>query len=152
MNLHGRLRSTRDIDVIVTDAPDDAIKESIQNRGFAHHPRADRHALDGVNLYRFWLPIEGIDQSMALDVQQGLTEFHRSVLERAEVLELDSLSVRVASVEDLILLKLLAFRPVDGADARELMVLHPDLDQNYLAGWAARLGIVERLDEVKERQ
>lgn len=68
-----------------------------------------------------FLPVAELDQSLAFDVQLGQTEFHRAVVERAQTTQLGELSVKIASLDDLILLKLLAYRPIDRADAIDLL-------------------------------
>ncbi|MEW6282903.1 MAG: nucleotidyl transferase AbiEii/AbiGii toxin family protein [Candidatus Eremiobacterota bacterium] len=151
INLSGRGRSTRDVDFVVQLPSEGArhLIDAARAQGFAHHDRADVHPLDGVTLYRFWLPVEGRDLSLAMDVQAGHTEFHAGVLDRARELDMGSFRLRVASVEDLVLLKLLAFRPIDRADAIDLMTLEgPALDTAYLETWASRLGVEERWQEV----
>jgi hypothetical protein len=54
----------------------------------------------------------------------------------------------VASVEDCILLKCVANRPIDRADAVELARIHgPSLDKEYLREWAGRLGVASDVEE-----
>ena len=96
------------------------------------------------------LSLEELDLTLSLDVQQGQTEFHDQVLERARRLDLGNMVIPVASVEDLILLKLLAFRPIDRADCIHMLRLYPDLDQHYLDRWVAHLEMGERWREVSE--
>jgi hypothetical protein len=60
--------------------------------------------------------------------------------------------VPVATPEDLILLKLSAYRLIDQADAVELMRIHSQtLDQAYLESWADRLALAPRLRETRAR-
>jgi hypothetical protein len=51
---------------------------------------------------------------------------------------------RVATPEDLIVLKLIADRPKDRQDLLGLVAL-PDLDWAYVARWAAEWDVAERL-------
>jgi len=152
MVLAGRDRGTRDLDVITNLEGEGLarIKQAAREAGFAHHDRADRHSLEGLTLYRFWLPIGNTDMSMPLDVQDGHTPFHASALARAVPASIGGLPIRVVSREDLILLKLLAWRPVDRADAIELLRLYPErLESAYLNDWADRLGVSDRLREAQ---
>lgn len=149
MPLRGRIRSTRDLDVLLR-APDMAgIIDRLRESGFAHHPRADRHRLEMVDVYRFWYPISE-EASLGLDVQvpresNGLLEH---VLLHATCVTLSGVGVRTATAEDLILLKLLAFRPIDRADAVELLELNPGLNLEYLEEAARELGLDERWEDV----
>ncbi|MFI5401717.1 MAG: hypothetical protein ACHQ1G_02195 [Planctomycetota bacterium] len=62
----------------------------------------------------------------------------------------DGFRARVASCEDLILLKLVAGRAIDLADAKELFQVNRDsLDLAYLRGQAAGMGITEALAELQ---
>jgi len=53
----------------------------------------------------------------------------------------------VLAAEDLILLKLLAFRRKDQLDVEEILKISPDVDREHLQRWAAHLGVAERLAE-----
>ncbi|MFM7520321.1 MAG: hypothetical protein ACKO9B_07605 [Planctomycetota bacterium] len=52
------------------------------------------------------------------------------------------------TVEDLILLKLIANRTRDRADIEDLLLASSELDEPYLRRWAVPLGIEAKLDEV----
>jgi hypothetical protein len=73
---------------------------------------------------RFWIEVEELDLRLALHV-----------------------AIPVASVEDL-LLKLVAFPPIDRADCLHLVRLYPRLDRSYCLGWVERLGLATRWEEV----
>ncbi|MCE7869919.1 hypothetical protein DYH09_06015 [bacterium CPR1] len=151
MILSGRDRSTRDLDVLVTvdSAQLDRLKEELRAQGFAHHDRADRHQLDDVLLLRFWLPIGTTGLSASLDVQLAQSGFSRQVVANARKESLVGHEIALATPEDLILLKLCAYRPVDRADAIELAQLHRDnLDRDYLLARARELAVADRLSEV----
>jgi hypothetical protein len=71
---------------------------------------------------------------------------YREIVDRAVVRSVDGFSVRVASCEDLILLKLAAGRPIDLADARELVEINREkLDMKYLESRAQTLGLAAEL-------
>lgn len=151
MILSGRDRSTRDLDVLVTadSALLERLKEELRAQGFAHHARADRHQLDDVLLLRFWLPIGETGLSASLDVQVAKSRFSQQVVANARHAGLIGYDVALATPEDLILLKLCAFRPIDRADAIELAQLHRDsLNRDYLLEKARELAVADRLSEV----
>ena len=62
---------------------------------------------------------------LSLDVQVGNRPFYSEVLSRARCLQIGSSRVKVATIEDLLLLKLIAFRPIDRADRVHLLRLYP---------------------------
>lgn len=150
----GRDRSTRDLDIVVQLAPGQLklLTETLRNHGFAHHERVDRHRLDQVTLYRFWLPVENLDLSLSLDVQEGHTPLHASLLERARSIPFATHQLRVATSEDLLLTKLLAFRPIDRADAIYLLQMESNLDLNYIQHWVDRLELGSRWEDIRTSQ
>jgi hypothetical protein len=52
------------------------------------------------------------------------------------------------TVEDLILLKLIAGRHRDRGDIDDLLLTRSELDEAYLRRWAGPLGVEAKLDEV----
>jgi hypothetical protein len=54
-------------------------------------------------------------------------------------------SVRVVSPADLILFKLLADRPKDRLDVRNVLTVQGIPEADYLANWAAQLHVADRL-------
>jgi len=120
-----------------------------REEGFSHHERADRHRLDDIVLYRFWLPVRGTDLSTSLDLQVGLSAYHKQVLDRAREVSLSGQSVKVVAPEDLVLTKLSAFRPIDRADVIDVICLN-NLDFDYIRHWAGRLNLDDRLADVVE--
>lgn len=148
--LSGRDRSTRDLDAIVELDRDALVrlKESLREEGFSHHDRADRRELEGVVLYRFWLPIRQTGLSASFDVHQPADPFHHAVVARARTTRLHGQPVCVAIPADLILLKLSANRPVDRADAIDLLFIHKgQIALEALRRQAEELGILDRLEE-----
>ncbi|MHB8246259.1 MAG: DUF6036 family nucleotidyltransferase [Acidimicrobiales bacterium] len=77
---------------------------------------------------------------MHLDVYVAQTEFEHEVLARRTV---DG----YASVEDLIVYKLIAWRPQDRDDIAQIIVNCPVLDTERVALWAARWEVTERWSE-----
>lgn len=149
VNAWGRLRSTKDIDLLVlADLP---ARTKLLDALLAH----------GFQLDETWLE----HNPMAKDVVMRLT--HRSypsipldllfandrqsqaALTRRHALQLFGVSLYVCSPEDLILLKLKAGRPHDFEDALGI-VKNPrlQLDLDYLWNWADRLGLSDELSYV----
>lgn len=99
----------------------------------------------GMPLVRVGRYIEG----NLIDVDLFLAEsaFQHELLTRARPEQLDDLTVRVVSPEDLILLKLLAHRPRDIADIGDILFVQGSLDEKYLRRWAHDLGVLSRLED-----
>jgi len=73
------------------------------------------------------------DGVLLLEIQSAQTDFQREVVQRAR----DEQGVKVASPEDLIVLKLIANRSKDEVDLRILTALAA-LDWPYIEHWATR--------------
>jgi hypothetical protein len=129
--LHGYARLTADIDLMVDLEPEEVRKSIDALAGYGMVPRlpvdpygfADpdirRHWIEEKNMrvFSMWKPDEPL-LSVDLFVEDPI-EFHL-VWSRAEVVALGPVSVRIASIPDLIALKRLANRPQDVIDIEKL--------------------------------
>ena len=97
------------------------------------------------NILRMFL--EGKEsQLLMLDFILADDEYKRESLKRAVVLQWEGQEIRVASPEDMILLKLLSGRGQDQVDVENIIRIQKDsLDRNYLKHWAERLALSETL-------
>jgi hypothetical protein len=77
-------------------------------------------------------------------VRPGLLE---SALRRRRSCSLENRAVWVMAPEDVILLKLVAWRRKDQLDVEEIVKVTADLDRPYLREWAVRLNVESRLRE-----
>ncbi len=82
-----------------------------------------------------------------VDVFLEESEFLRSVMSRRTTVDLDGRLTPLVTPEDLILFKLLAWRPKDQGHLDDLLLVVGPLDDAYLAAWADRLGVRDRLEE-----
>jgi hypothetical protein len=80
-------------------------------------------------------------KGIRVDVMAAQTEFQRSALDRA----VDG----VITVEDVIVFKLLAWRPRDRADIASILVAGHDLDEAYIEHWAGEWQVTERWVQAK---
>jgi hypothetical protein len=132
-------RFTADIDVTVAaDATDLArIKAALAGEGYV---LAREHGADlpsGPDFLRFVSP----DTTTTIELQLAKTDLQRAVIDRAVTA---SGTARVATVEDLIVLKLIANRPKDRVDLEGLVRL-PDVDWAYVERWASEWQLSELL-------
>jgi hypothetical protein len=148
------VRATRDIDLLL--GVDAAHFEPVLQRLRAAGLRPKRNP-PSVTLGRLELvqllyePPEAL-MDLQVDLLLGESDYHREALSRRIVTKLPGLDMGVAvlSCEDMILLKLLAGRLIDRADAVTLLHAHRNgLDLEYLGRWAENLGVRPDLDEVK---
>jgi hypothetical protein len=89
----------------------------------------------------FLLPLRHRVTNVKVDVAIGLSGFERQAIARAESIELSGVEVKLASAEDLLLMKVLAGRPQDEQDIQGLIVAQGEqLDWEYCLALAEQLG------------
>jgi hypothetical protein len=151
--IRGSIRVTRDFDVLAlaSTVDLDRLAGALEQEGFHAQEGAAPITLGDVTLSRFWKSHDKVFIDVGLDVQVSASELCGSVVERATREHYLGTEMPVATSEDVILLKLVAFRPLDRSDAITIVqnALAP-LDWPYLDEWAARIDVRERLEEVRQ--
>jgi hypothetical protein len=82
----------------------------------------------------------------SVDLFLATTPFLRSAFERRVPSEVEGRKLSVVSLEDLLLLKLIANRPKDQADVEDMLLVCGALDLPYMRQWGRHLSIEERLE------
>jgi hypothetical protein len=85
--------------------------------------------------------------AVEVDIFIVATPFQRTSFARLYRKLLGTRSVAVFTPEDLILYKLMAWRPKDRGAIQSILIINPSLDRAYLADWAKKLGVEERLSQ-----
>lgn len=136
-------RLTGDIDVAVSGnrAQAEALRAALLSEGF----RVTREHGAGVTSGPDFVRFVSADGEAVIETQAAKTEFQREVIRRAVS---TPEGVRVATVEDLIVLKLIADRTKDQADIEGLLNLG-SLDWEYIEKWTAIWGVSERLHRMR---
>ena len=131
-------RATRDVDLVICCPTGQAALLSALRAADLSYEPADIDEWFAGGLVRAW----------SGDLQQGLdliisdVPFLEAVARRAQPVEVDGFILPVATLEDLLLLKLEAGRPQDLDDALALRESFADgLDRAYLTRWQAQLGV-----------
>lgn len=84
----------------------------------------------------------------AADVFLATDPFQRQVLARRREVELEAgFRTSVATPEDLLVYKLVAYRPKDRAAIERILAIQGDLDWSYVRHWVERFGVKARLSE-----
>lgn len=94
--------------------------------------------------FRLYHAGHGID----VDIFLAESEYQRELMRRRVRHSVGGPAAWFVSVEDLILLKLIANRSRDRADIDDLLLAGSELDEPYLRRWARPLGVEAKLDEV----
>jgi hypothetical protein len=149
INAWGRVRSTRDIDLLVLSREPVLMEclDSLKSRGFQLDMAwMERSPMAKHRVQRFSHPSY---PGIPLDLILSADSHEESTLGRRQTLDLLGVRVWVCSPEDLILMKLKASRPHDFEDALSV-IKNPrlQLDLTYLWNWADRLGLHGELQYV----
>lgn len=148
-SLHGRPRMTRDVDVLVlvpeaewSDFLAAGRKHGFQPRRADVIPFAEKsHVL----LVRH--EPSGID----VDIVLGALPFEQQVVDRMRRVRLGSISVPLATPEDLIIMKAVAGRPRDQVDIESLLDAHPRLDLKRVRRWVREFSVAMAMPEIYDR-
>lgn len=137
-------RPTEDIDLVAAAGPSDLemLFALAAKHGFSFD--ANARELASMGLVRFYAKEPG---GVGLDILFADNAFYEELLRRATPVVIGGVSVRVASAEDLVLLKLEADRPLDIEDVLSIKDgLGASLDMEYLRAQADRLELRHKLD------
>ena len=132
--LHGYAPLTADVDIIVDQQPDEALKAIRVLTALGFVPRAPVNADDyaNANVRRMWFDDKGMRVLSFWDPHHPMREVDLFVenpidfellYERSQIVVLTTTDVRIASNEDLIQLKRLANRPEDQRDIEALQAI-----------------------------
>lgn len=135
-------RITADIDVTVDVHPADLerLKQMLADEGY-HLTREHGAHTSGPDFVRF----VSDDATVVLELQVAKTAFQLEVIRRGVQV---AGGPRVATAEDLIVLKLIANRPKDQADLHGLAALS-SVDWSHVERWAAEWGVLEHLRRMR---
>lgn len=130
--LHGEPRLTRDIDLTLGIDPSrlDAALGVVREAGLT--PLVDP---DPFVAETFVLPCEDAESGIRVDMVFSNEGYERTAMSRTVTVTVGGAEVRFASVEDLLIQKLVAGRPRDIEDARGVLNRHPDADLATVRGW-----------------
>jgi hypothetical protein len=132
-------RFTADIDITArVDVPAmSRLRSAFSGAGYEATVEHGAHLPSGPDFVRF----ASADRLTLVEIQAAKTALQHEVIRRARA---SAEGIRVATPEDLIVLKLIADRPKDRQDLLGLVAL-PDLDWAHVEHWAAEWGVAERL-------
>jgi hypothetical protein len=144
-------RPTYDVDFTVILSRDrlPALYAAAEQAGFTVPEQYRRGWVDSVAdmplvKFRLYLAGHGID----VDIFLAESAYQQELMRRRIQHAVGDTAAWFVSVEDLILLKLIANRARDRADIDDLLLARSELDEPYLRRWAGLLGVEAKLDEV----
>jgi predicted nucleotidyltransferase len=129
----GKPRFTADVDAVfllsISDIPkflESAKSENIETRVNDIQEFAKRNRV---------LPLIHIPSDTEIDISMGIMPFEVELVERASKKSFSTLSVRLPTPEDLIIMKAIAHRPKDLEDIRAIVDKNPDIDTQRIKKW-----------------
>jgi Nucleotidyltransferase of unknown function (DUF6036) len=81
------------------------------------------------------LLLRHIESGTNIDITLGILPFEVEVVERSVLVPIASISIRLPTPEDLIIMKAIAHRPRDLLDIQAVIDSHPDLDRQRIKDW-----------------
>jgi len=150
-SLRGRMRNTEDVDLVIAVDVEAAIR-------FLHALPADQFRpyfpeVELVARTSYIIALEHISTRITLDLAIGMSGFEQQIVSRSEDVQLSDRSIRIATVEDLILMKCLAGRPQDDQDIAGMVAAQAEtIDWIYCETVARQLEEAIEMDLVARIQ
>jgi hypothetical protein len=147
---YGLPRPTFDVDLVVA-VPRDRLAElfaAIESLGYTVPEQYRGGWIDsvgGMPLFKVRLFLEG--RGIDADIFLAENEFQASVMSRRIPEEVEGKPLQLITAEDLILFKLLAGRPRDLLDIKDIFFMQGQLDEAYMRRWAVPLGVAQQLEQ-----
>ncbi|HEX8070080.1 MAG TPA: nucleotidyl transferase AbiEii/AbiGii toxin family protein [Pyrinomonadaceae bacterium] len=146
VSLLAQPRATQDIDVVIWLPEEDWAQFLRAGAAYGFAPRVG-DALEFARRARVLL-LRHQPSGVSGDVSCGALPFEREMIERAALLELGRLKLRVPTPEDLIITKLVAQRAKDIADIESLMSVCAELDVARVKRWAREFAAALEMPEM----
>jgi hypothetical protein len=138
-SLRGEPRVTADVDLVIGADVHRALELLDHLEGSSFRPLFDDPA--DVVQRSFILPLRHHSTNIKVDMTLGLSGFEQQAMTRATAMDVAGTTISVATAEDLLIMKVLAGRPRDNADALGIIAAHGDrLDWDYCLRVASELG------------
>ncbi|HEV7428314.1 MAG TPA: nucleotidyl transferase AbiEii/AbiGii toxin family protein [Thermoanaerobaculia bacterium] len=143
-SLRGKPRLTNDVDALVVEADAEALLRTGTKFGFT--PRI----ADAVEFSRHTrvLLLRYQPGEVDIDLSLGALPFEDEVIERSTWIRAGNIRIRLASAEDLIIMKAVAGRPRDVTDIENVIAANPDLDVERIRRWVREFSAVLDMPEI----
>lgn len=131
--LYGEPRLTRDIDITLGMGVDglDKVKKIIQITGLNSLVQKEREFVER----NMVLPTIDRKSGIRVDFIFSFSLYERQAIERAKDIKLGRSLVRFASLEDVVIHKIIAGRARDLEDVKSILLKNPKYDRAYIAKW-----------------
>ncbi len=153
--VHGEPRLTKDIDVTLGIGVDELrrIEAVIREMDLKYLvPEVEEFVKETMVL-----PVVDKESGIRIDFTFSFSPYERQAIERAIDIELGGASIRFASLEDVVIHKIIARRARDIEDVKSILLINPDYDRKYIRMWLFEFdkslgeNFTETFEEVEEQ-
>jgi len=130
--LYGEPRLTKDIDITLgvgLERLPDVLKAAQTAR---LHPLVDPQVFTKETMV---LPCGDQESGIRVDLILSFSPYEKMAISRARIVKVGKAELRYASVEDLVIHKVIAGRPRDLEDVRGVLLRNPVVDHEYVRQW-----------------
>ncbi len=130
---YGEPRLTKDIDITLGVGVDQlpVVKDAVSALGL----RIETKDVDSFVKDTMVLPAADIKSGIRVDFVFSFSPFEREAIEHAKVVKYDDVPVRFASLEDLVIHKMVAGRARDIEDVRSVLLKNPGYNKEHIRNW-----------------
>lgn len=131
--VHGEPRLTKDIDVALGIGVDEW-----QRMDCVIEESAWQYLIRDVEDFvkeTMVMPVKDKESGIRIDFIFSLSPYERQAIHRAIAIDLGGIAIKFASLEDIVIHKIIARRPRDLEDAKSVLLKNPDYDNEYIKEW-----------------
>ena len=132
---HGKPRFTVDVDAMVLASVNDIPQLLLFAKEEGIEPRIEN--VDGFARKNRVLLLRHTSSKVNIDISLGVLPFEEEAVERSVIHNLGTLSIRLPTPEDLIIMKAIAHRPKDLEDIRTIAEKYQTLDVERIQQWVS---------------
>jgi len=131
--IYGEPRLTRDIDITLGIGVGELqrIKKVLHEMGLKVLVKNDRQFVERTMV----LPTKDMESEIRVDFIFSFSPYERQAIERARDIKVGRTHVRFASLEDVVIHKVISGRPRDLEDIKSILVKNPKYDSDYISSW-----------------
>ncbi len=131
--VHGEPRLTKDIDVTLGIGANEwrRMEQVIQESGWQYLTSDVEDFVKETMV----LPVKDKESGIRIDFIFSLSPYERQAIGKAIDIDLGSVAIKYAALEDVVIHKIVARRPRDIEDAKSVLLKNPDYDKEYIREW-----------------
>jgi len=131
--LYGEPRLTRDIDITLGIGINELskVKAVVTSLGLKILVKDEKEFVEKTMV----LPTVEKESNIRIDFIFSFSPYERQAITRAKEVKLGRTSIRFASLEDVVIHKIVSGRPRDLEDIKSILIKNPNYDSDYILAW-----------------